>query len=60
LTIPPNMKEGQKLRLKGMGEPGLNGGPAGDLYVVIRTRTSLEQKAKSFLNAIRSVIKPPV
>ncbi len=58
VTIPPNVKEGQKLRLKGMGEPGQGGAPAGDLYVTIRVRNLLGQKAKNVIDAIRSAIKP--
>ncbi|WP_170007723.1 molecular chaperone DnaJ [Bacillus fonticola] len=34
ITIPAGIDEGQQLRVSGQGEPGVNGGPAGDLYVV--------------------------
>ncbi|MFI1328225.1 DnaJ C-terminal domain-containing protein [Streptomyces rochei] len=33
---PPGVKAGQRLRLKGLGWPGRNGGEAGDLFVVVR------------------------
>lgn len=33
LTIPPGAVEGQKLRLKGQGEPAPQGGEAGDAFV---------------------------
>ena len=35
LKIPPGIEDGQSLRLSGQGEAGFNGGPRGDLYVVI-------------------------
>ena len=35
LRIPPGVDTGTRLRVQGEGEPGPNGGPAGDLYVVL-------------------------
>ncbi|MFO1019371.1 MAG: molecular chaperone DnaJ [Planctomycetales bacterium] len=32
VTIPPGVDNGMQLCLRGEGEPGYNGGPAGDLY----------------------------
>jgi molecular chaperone DnaJ len=35
LRIPPGVDTGTRLRVAGEGEPGPNGGPPGDLYVVL-------------------------
>ena len=35
VKIPAGISTGKKLRLKGKGQPGFNGGPAGDLYIQI-------------------------
>ncbi len=33
ITIPAGVQDGQKIRLKGQGAAGVNGGPNGDLYI---------------------------
>jgi len=35
VTIPPGVEDGTRIRLSGEGEAGLNGAPAGDLYIFI-------------------------
>ncbi|WP_249871052.1 molecular chaperone DnaJ [Oceanobacillus saliphilus] len=38
INIPAGIDEGQQIRVAGKGEPGKNGGPAGDLFVLIQIR----------------------
>jgi molecular chaperone DnaJ len=38
VKIPPGVDEGDRIRLAGEGEAGVNSGPPGDLYVVIRLK----------------------
>lgn len=33
ITIPAGVEDGQTIKLGGQGAPGINGGPAGDLYI---------------------------
>jgi len=40
VKIPAGVDEGDRIRLAGEGEAGVNGGPAGDLYVVTRVEES--------------------
>jgi DnaJ-class molecular chaperone len=38
VTIPAGAEDGQQLRLKGQGTPGLGGGPPGDAYIEIHVQ----------------------
>jgi len=38
VTIPQGVKEGSRVRVAGKGEPGLNGGKPGDLYLIIHVK----------------------
>jgi molecular chaperone DnaJ len=38
INIPAGVDNGMQIRISGQGEPGVNGGPPGDLYVVLRVR----------------------
>jgi molecular chaperone DnaJ len=37
--IKPGTRDGQRIRLQGKGNAGINGGAAGDLFVIVRTGT---------------------
>ena len=39
VKIPAGVDDGQQLRVAGKGEAGINGGPAGDLYIVFHIRS---------------------
>lgn len=39
IKIPAGIDDGQQIRVAGNGEPGANGGPAGDLYVVVQVKS---------------------
>lgn len=39
VKIPPGVDTGSKVRVSGKGDAGAHGGPAGDLYIVLRVRS---------------------
>jgi molecular chaperone DnaJ len=39
VDVPPGVEEGTRIRLAGEGQAGLNGGPAGDLYLFIAVKS---------------------
>ena len=53
VKIPPNVKEGQKIRLSGMGEAGKGGGIAGDLLLKVHITKPLFQTVKDFISSFR-------
>jgi DnaJ-class molecular chaperone len=59
VSIPPGMRAGQKIRLKGMGELGKGGAESGDLYVEVQSRNPLLRKisksAKSILSSLKNL-----
>ena len=38
VSIPAGIDNGQRINLRGMGNAGKNGGPAGDLYIAVQVR----------------------
>lgn len=54
ITIPPGVRDGQKIRLSGMGEDGTGGGKSGDLYLKVHIKKSLFKKVKDLISDIRS------
>lgn len=52
VKIPPGVREGQRIRLAGMGKPG-RGGPPGDLYLKVKIRKPLLQKLRGWVGLDR-------
>jgi DnaJ-class molecular chaperone len=48
IKIPPGIKEGQKIKLSGMGKDGRHGGGSGDLYLKVKVHTPWLRKIKEF------------
>ena len=40
ITVPAGVDTGNQIRLSGKGEPGINGGPNGDIYIEFRVQKS--------------------
>jgi molecular chaperone DnaJ len=53
VNIPAGVDNGSRLRLQGEGEPGRQGGPPGDLYVVLRV-----EEHSQFLREGQDLIVP--
>ena len=53
VKIPPGVREGQRIRLAGMGEDGKGGGKPGDLYLKVCIKKPLARKIKDFISHLR-------
>lgn len=71
VTVPAGVENGNKLRVRGEGDAGPNGGPAGDLYIFLRVKEDdkfrregpeiYSEETISYLDAILgNSIKTPV
>jgi curved DNA-binding protein len=49
VRVPADIRDGQRIRLKGMGAPGKAGGAPGDLYLRVRIKAPLAERAKDLL-----------
>ncbi len=52
VRIPPGIRDGQRIRLRGMGAGAEGEAEAGDLYLKVRVRRSLFQKIRNFLEYV--------
>lgn len=54
IKIPAGVETGSRLRVAGEGESGVNGGPSGDLYVVIHVKEheSFERQGANLYSAV--------
>jgi len=50
VKIPPGVRDGQKIRLSGMGEDGKGGGTPGNLYLKVQIKKSLIQRIKKTIS----------
>jgi DnaJ-class molecular chaperone len=60
VMVPPGVREGQRIRLAGMGDEGKGGGKQGDLYLKVRIRKPLLQRVKSVFTTLRKQHKLPL
>ncbi len=49
IKIPPRIRDGQKIRLKGLGKDGTHGAEPGDLYLKVKIHTTLLGKITRLL-----------
>jgi len=57
VAIPAGVKGGQRVKVKGRGEPGYNGGPPGDLYV--KVHVARDERFSRHGDDLRVTIKVP-
>ncbi|MEB2781579.1 J domain-containing protein [Algoriphagus sp. C2-6-M1] len=54
LTIASGIEDGQTIKIKGKGAPGMNGGPNGDLYIkfVIKNTTKFQREGDNLYSSV--------
>ncbi|SFA85967.1 DnaJ C-terminal domain-containing protein [Algoriphagus aquimarinus] len=54
LTIAAGIEDGQTIKIKGKGSPGINGGPNGDLYIkfVIKNNTKFTREGDNLYSTV--------
>jgi len=59
VKIPAGVDNGSKVRMAGMGAPGVNGGPPGDVYIITRVRphTFFERKGDNLHSQVKVTVK---
>ncbi|MBW1849538.1 MAG: J domain-containing protein, partial [Deltaproteobacteria bacterium] len=53
VKIPPGVRDGQRIRLTGMGKDAKGGGTPGNLYLKVQIKKSLIQKIKKTISDLR-------
>jgi molecular chaperone DnaJ len=59
VKIPAGVDNGSKVRVSGMGSPGIHGGPPGDLYIITKVRPHFyfERKGDNLYSEARVTVK---
>jgi len=59
VKIPAGVDNGSKVRMAGMGAPGANGGPPGDVYIITRVRPHhyFERKGDNLYSEAKVTVK---
>ncbi|MHB8846267.1 MAG: molecular chaperone DnaJ [Nitrospirota bacterium] len=59
VKIPSGVDNGSKVRMAGMGSPGVNGGPPGDAYIITRIRPHqyFERKGDNLYSEAKVTVK---
>jgi DnaJ-class molecular chaperone len=52
VTIPPGIRAGQRIRLKGLGSEGSGGGEPGDLFLRVRVRSAFFQRLRDVVEQL--------